>query len=296
MKLLVFGGHGMLGRAVGEAARDAGHESIAVGRGTGGGDVSDREQVARTLDGVEPDAVVNAAGVIPPTVGKTAAADPDVAMVMTNALGPLVLADACRERGVRFVHVSTDCVFAGTRPRFQGVYRPSAKPDAVDLYGRSKAVGELVFGSSRHRDSVLVERDHSLFAVVRTSFIGFDHGLLRWFVEQAAAGRPAEGWRDALWSGSTVWEVARQLVRIAEALVDKPDVGGIVHLATAAPQAKSDVLRLVRNILELSVPIDVVGGKGLDRSLGSTWPLGDLWDPAVADELRRRWGEWKENH
>ena len=92
MKLLIFGGSGMLGKAlVAEAARKRstfrqvrafGHEITPV---------EDRHAVRLAFEAVRPDVVVNAAGVIPPTFGREgpgSLGDLNVAMVMTNALGP----------------------------------------------------------------------------------------------------------------------------------------------------------------------------------------------------------------
>ncbi|KKL48421.1 hypothetical protein LCGC14_2325700, partial [marine sediment metagenome] len=73
--------------------------------------------------------------------------------------------------------------------------------------------------------------------VVRTSFIGVDHGLMAWFLQSLHVDGFVGGWANAIWSGSTVDEVARRLV----AMVDDPP-GGIVHLATEKPISKWEVL------------------------------------------------------
>ena len=63
--------------------------------------------IARALDETRPDAVVNCIGIV-----KQAVEDPEPA-IRINALFPHRLAAACRERDVRLIHVSTDCVFSG---------------------------------------------------------------------------------------------------------------------------------------------------------------------------------------
>ncbi len=86
-----------------------------------------------------------------------------------NALLPPRLLAMCKVAGARLIHISTDCVFDGTR----GMYRESDFADATDLYGRSKYLGEL----------------HDPQAVtLRTSIIGPElgtaHGLVGGFLAQ----------------------------------------------------------------------------------------------------------------
>lgn len=186
-------------------------------------------------------------------------------MVFVDTVGPQILARACREHGARLVHVSTDCVFSGlTR---QARYAVGDFPDARDVYGRSKMVGETLETGT----------------IVRTSFIGLRHGLLRWLLDQTESGH-VNGYRNALWTGSTVWEVARGLVAIAE----DPSSHGIVHLATTEVHSKYAVLLRLAEILRLNVAVVPVESPYVNRALQPTWTIRDLWDPAVAEELQRR--------
>src|SRR5690242_13183460 len=75
--------------------------------------------IARALDETRPDAAVNCIGIV-----KQAVDDPESA-IRVNAMFPHQLAAACRERDVRLIHVSTDCVFSGQT----GGYRESDPPD-----------------------------------------------------------------------------------------------------------------------------------------------------------------------
>jgi dTDP-4-dehydrorhamnose reductase len=87
-------------------------------------------------------------------------------LIQVNSLFPHQLADLCIERGIRVVQISTDCVFSG----FRGNYNELDVPDPVDLYGRTKLLGEL------HRPGCLT---------LRTSIIGWQlntfSSLLSWF-------------------------------------------------------------------------------------------------------------------
>ena len=223
-ELMVMGSRGMLGREVvtWASGAQAGHARVWQGHALGGlsegVDISDRSWVAKALDAFVPKVVINCAGVHE-TFGR-GRATPE-RMISSNAIGPHVLAEECGKRGINLIHVSTDCVFSGKLAL--GLRNNTLQtPDPIDRYGRSKLLGEP-------------EGDH--VTVVRTSFIGVDHGLMAWFLQPLHAGGFVDGWANAMWSGSTVDEVARRLV----AMVDDPP-GGLVHLATGKPISKWEVL------------------------------------------------------
>ena len=91
--------------------------------------------VARALTEPSGQVAVNCIGVV-----KQGPAEPTRwRLIRANALFPHQLAAACRARGVRLIQVSTDCVFSGRSGR---LHRGATMPDPVDLYGRSKLLGE----------------------------------------------------------------------------------------------------------------------------------------------------------
>ena len=193
MKILVFGECGMLGTEVVEAGRRREHQMLYNDYG-----ITNGVSLDQAYEKNAPDVIINCAGVIPSRrIG-------DVHMVNVNATGPHMIAEWFKD--IHIIQVSTDCVFSGSRV---GPHRVTDRPDPVDLYGRSKLAGELT---------------GEWCTTVRTSFIGYRHGLLPWFLSQK--GPTVPGWVNALWTGSTVYEVARQLIQIAEG---KPL--GLVHLA-----------------------------------------------------------------
>lgn len=226
-EVMVMGSRGMLGVECIVAASDAGHSPVWSGNSLGGmtegANIASREWVSKALDAYKPEVVINCAGVhdsygrMAPTAER---------MISSNAIGPLVLAEECGKRTIPLIHVSTDCVFSGQLGH--GLrYNSFATPDPIDRYGRSKLLGEP-------------EGEH--VTVVRTSFIGLAHGLMAWFLSHTHS-ETIEGWASAMWTGSTVDEVARRLV----AMVDDPP-GGIVHLATEQPVSKWAVLVHLRQL------------------------------------------------
>lgn len=251
MYIGVLGSNGMLGRAVVDACTKQNVECVQFRHYGGEGvyvDICD-PSLERNLRNV--DALINCAGCIQ--------RDRQFYMVQVNALGPHNIA---RSFDGPIVHVSTDCVFSG---RLDDPYHTYHTPDPLDLYGRSKACGE-------------VESDHVLN--VRTSFIGFDHGLLHWATHNEGQ---VEGWVNAVWSGSTVWAVADQLVRCAVNFKG----GGIAHLATLQPINKSQLLGFLSHILHLPLAIKDVQFPVIDRSLEPTIVLPGINE--VAEDLIERY-------
>jgi len=151
MKVLVIGASGMIGntmlRVLSEknawevfgTVRDESVKrffSASIGeRLRAGVDVEDQDSLVRVLDQIRPDVVVNCAGL---TKHKSQAEDPLVSIPI-NTLMPHRLAGLCKLVGVRLIHVSTDCVFSGER----GGYIEDDFADARDVYGKSKALGEV---------------------------------------------------------------------------------------------------------------------------------------------------------
>jgi len=184
-RVLVLGGRGMLGRAVATAARAAKYQTWVSGSEH---DISDWETMHRLDGAIHPHVVVNCAGLIPQRMtGLHSPSD----MVRVNALGPWVVRDAFPN--CKVILVSSDCVFGGYAP---GVRSILDRTDPIDLYGRTKVMGEV-------SDTV----------IVRTSFIGLQHGLLNWFLSQPD-GATIEGYTQAYWSGSTVYDVADMIIKM----------------------------------------------------------------------------------
>jgi len=170
-----------------------------------------------------PDVVINCAGIIK----QLGAAQSDTSYIRVNALAPHVLSDLCERWGGRLIQISTDCVFSG----HVGHYAEDDIPDPVNLYDRSKLLGEVT---------------HAPHLTVRTSLIGFERfhnqglSLLDWFMNQSGE---IKGYTRAIWSGLTTLELSRKLVLLAR----RPEVVGLLHLC-GEKISKYELLILVRDI------------------------------------------------
>lgn len=136
MKALIVGGKGQLGRGL-AATAPAGVELVIHDIDTL--DITDAASVAAIMSAEQPDLVLNAAAY---TAVDKAESDENAAHAV-NATAVGILADAARETGARFVHVSTDFVFDGT----SGIpYAPNAPTNPLGVYGRTKLAGEKLAG------------------------------------------------------------------------------------------------------------------------------------------------------
>jgi dTDP-4-dehydrorhamnose reductase len=260
MRVLVLGASGMLGSAAFRGFWDApGIAAFATARGNGirqhfappmqanlitGVDVLDTDALLGVLAQVRPDVVLNCVGVIK-QLG--AANDPLIAVPL-NTLFPHRLARAAMLIGARLVHISTDCVFCGTI----GNYNESMLPDAEDLYGRSKLLGEV---------------DHPNAITLRTSFIGHEvatrNGLVEWFL---GAENSVRGFTRAVFSGLPTNELVRVIIHH---VLPHPELSGIWHVG-AAPISKHDLLLLLREAYRRTTEIVPDPTPVLDRSLDSS--------------------------
>lgn len=291
-RLLVLGGSGMLGHALmyelsGRPNLEVtgtirSRESVPTsmlrtfaGNLESGVDVGDDGQRAELLDRLAPDVVVNAVGVIK----QDPLLDDEVSTVRINALLPHQVATECEARGVRFIQVSTDCVFSGR----QGGYSEEDIPDPVDFYGRSKLLGEV----------------HQPALTLRTSIVGHElkrhHSLVDWFLSQSGI---VQGFARAVYSGVTTVEFARFL---ADVVVPRPDLAGLYHVASE-PITKHDLLALVAGTYGWTGRLERYDGYTCDRSLNAarlreaTGYQPPDWSAMVSEmhDARLRWARQDE--
>jgi dTDP-4-dehydrorhamnose reductase len=216
-----------------DPARSRGHVSA-----------QDFDSVLGAFASLRPDVVINCIGI----VKQDAAAKDPYASISVNALFPHRLAQACRASAARLIHISTDCVFNGDK----GNYSETDIPDANDLYGRTKLLGE-------------VEAAGCL--TIRTSMIGRElvgsHGLIEWFLSRAA--EQVRGFRRAVFSGFTTQALADI---IAWLITDHPELQGVWNVA-AAPINKFDLLSMVRDVYGLKTTIEADVDFACNRSLNA---------------------------
>jgi dTDP-4-dehydrorhamnose reductase len=206
-----------------------------------GVDVEHSDVLLKVLDDIRPGVVINCAGL---TKHKPEADDPLVSIPI-NTLMPHRLAGLCKLVGARLIHVSTDCVFSGEK----GEYTEEDFADARDVYGKSKALGEVTY-------------PHTI--TLRTSTIGHEfqskYGLLDWFLSQEGS---CKGYDRAIFSGlPTV--IFAQIVR--DVVIPHNELSGLYHVA-AKPINKFYLLNLIANVYGKKIEIIPDDKLAIDRSL-----------------------------
>jgi dTDP-4-dehydrorhamnose reductase len=259
-RVLVLGASGMLGNTLFRfLASDTRYQVYGTVRDTRARDFLPQHLQTNLISGVDadrpngmlqvftetrPQIVINCIGVIKQHTSQQT----PTGLLPINALFPHHLANVCALAGARLIHFSTDCVFSGSK----GMYTESDTPDALDLYGQSKRMGEV---TARHA------------LTLRTSIIGHELtsklGLVEWFLGQS---NEVKGYTNAIFSGLPTVEVARVLVKH---ILPDPSLNGIYHLASE-PTSKYELLSLIREIYNHDIDIRASSAPAINRSLDAS--------------------------
>lgn len=283
IRLLVLGVSGMLGNAVFRVFAQSDRYSVmGSARSAGvlrllpfelreqvvcGVDAENTDSLSRLFALARPNVVINCIGL----VKQLAEAGDPLAAITINALLPHRVARLCDVAGARMIHISTDCVFAGTR----GMYSEQDVSDAKDLYGRSKYLGEV---------------DYPHAVTLRTSIIGHElnsvHGLVGWFLAQQ---EPIKGYSGAIFSGLPTVELARVM---HDFVLPNPELKGLYNVS-AEPINKYELLKLVAKVYGKVIDITPDDKLKIDRSLDSS-RFREItgYQPAPWPELVRRMQEF----
>lgn len=125
-------------------------------------DITDALQIDKTLSQYQPDILINAAAYT--AVDKAEVEQAAAHAVNAKAVG--TLAKACKQYGIRCIHISTDFVFSGNH-NVVVPYPPDAEIEPKSVYGRSKATGEKYLREIYPENSL----------IIRVSWLYSAHGL-----------------------------------------------------------------------------------------------------------------------
>jgi dTDP-4-dehydrorhamnose reductase len=217
--------------------------------------------LGRAIDEWGAQVVLNCIGI----VKQRAAAKDAIPSIAINSLFPHQLVQLTTARGAKLIHFSTDCVFSGRH----GNYVEDDLPDAVDLYGRSKLLGELAAPGT---------------LTLRMSIIGRElrgHlGLIDWFLSQR--GHPVKGYAGALYTGLTTIATADLIAQLIRA---HPTLEGLWHVS-GEPISKFELLQMVNRVYGLGWEIARDEAFFCDRRLDSSrFRKHTGWHPPSWEEM-----------
>lgn len=250
-KLLILGATGMAGHVAYIYLNETGKYNIATVCHSGKIepnsyelDVYDTAKLTQIIEQEKPDVVINCIGILIKGSKSNSANAIYINSYFPHKLSEImhfVLPDS------KVIHISTDCVFSGK----EGGYKDSDKKNALDTYGMTKNLGELI-------------NDKDL--TLRTSIIGPElkkngEGLMHWVFSQKAIGE-LNGWKKSFWGGVTTLELAKVIDAVLEA-----DVTGLYQISNDEAISKYDLVSLIVNEFRLPIKVNAVEGTICDKSI-----------------------------
>lgn len=235
-----------------------------------GVEATESEDLEAVINSICPEVVINCVGLIK----QQASSGQHITAIEINSLLPHKLADLCEKYDAKLIHFSTDCVFSGQK----GGYDETDPIDATDLYGRSKALGEVNY--ERH-------------LTLRTSIIGHELSsklsLIDWFLAQEIS---VSGYSQAVFSGMPTCYVSELL---SSYILKNKNLSGLYNLSVS-PIDKFTLLDIVREKYSKEIDLrrsnDLVinrslNGSRLNMALGITHPSwSDLINMMHLDYLK----------
>ncbi len=271
MNILVLGDDGMLGHVVKLYFKEKGHDvkgtSLTAGSNYQFDVMKNINDLEKFVADFKPAVIINCIGIL-----NKVAEDNKPLAVMANSYLPHYADEICRKNGVKFIHVSTDCVFDGKK----GKYNEDSFKDATSFYGQSKALGE-------------VDNDSSL--TLRTSIVGPDKnengiGLFQWFMNQQDE---TNGFDKVIWTGVTTIEFAKCMEKAIQ-----NNLTGLRHAVNNQEIDKCSLLNLFKKHFNKNIKItpksDYVSNKSLVRVTDFDFNIPSY------DQMVKEMSEWVTEH
>jgi dTDP-4-dehydrorhamnose reductase len=261
MRVTVLGASGMAGHVVTKYLKQQGHDVTGITRSQL--NVENVAQVETFFDLLDTDFVVNCIGLLV----KPCADRPDRAAVVNSWL-PHYIEHRLKNTQTRLVHLSTDCVFDGSR----GNYTETDQQTETNAYGRSKSFGEV---------------NNAKDITFRMSIIGPEikngTGLLHWTVNNSDTTLP--GWTNAWWNGITTLELARCI----NLYINDPKISGVYHLVNNTNYInKYELLCKISQVYQLGKTIvPTKGPKNINKVLIDTRQEFDFAIPDYNQQLQQ---------
>jgi len=183
------------------------------------------------LDDLSPDIIINCVGITTRRINNDNISN----LEFINSTLPHRLNEWTEENSKRLIHFSTDCVYSGKN----GNYRESDHPDAKDIYGKTKAMGEI---------------NNSNALTIRTSLIGrevFNHTELFEWLFKNKSGK-VYGYENVHYSGLTTIRMSKILDKIINYF---PDLHGVFNISSK-PITKYSLLNLINKHFKLEIQVE----------------------------------------
>jgi len=157
MKVMVTGGHGLLGTAVSQELEKNNIEYVAVGRNNF--DITDKEKVMYEIKKYNPDIIIHCAAYTKVDMAEIEREECE----RINVEGTNNVVQACKSIDATLIFISTDYIFSGEK---EGVYEIYDEPSPVNFYGETKLKAEKIV-----KDSLIK------FFIIRISWLFGENGI-----------------------------------------------------------------------------------------------------------------------
>jgi len=207
-------------------------------------DIFDIQKLKEKINKFKPNLIINCVGIIKQKISKTNEKN----IFYINSIFPHELYKISNIIKARLIHFSTDCVFDGKK----GNYDDKNETNANDIYGFSKALGELSYDNS---------------ITLRTSIIGHElsskKSLLDWFLHLNK--KNCYGYTKAYFSGLPTIEIFNFIQKF---LLKKKKISGIYNLSSSRI-SKYNLLKKISKVYSKNINIIKNNKLKIDRSLNS---------------------------
>lgn len=206
------------------------------------------------------DYVINCVGVIKPFMATNL-----IDSIFINSIFPRKLANWCKSKDIKLIHITTDCVFSGNK----GKYVETDLHDALDDYGKSKSLGEPIEDCMVLRTSIIGEEIHK------------DASLIAWAKKQK--GKTVNGFTNHFWNGVTT----NQYAKCCEKIIDENLYEiGLFHIFAKDIVSKYDMMTYFNEVFDLELTINPFeANPSCDRSMASVKDLYRKLDIPTVKEM-----------
>jgi dTDP-4-dehydrorhamnose reductase len=236
MTIYIFGANGMLGTYMKTYLRTQNKECICFTRDDLDVSTVTYDKLEHIFDKYiinENDVLINCIGIIPQSKNINDTSSRNYFLI--NSLFPNMISTFASMNKMKFIHITTDCVFSGTK----GNYTEVDCHDETNNYGVSKSLGELGYNST----------------VIRTSIIGEElknkYSLLEWVKKHN--NTTINGYTNHYWNGVT----CLQLSKIINNMIDENIWwSGVRHIYSPTSVTKYELVQMINDTYNLNNTIE----------------------------------------
>ena len=198
--------------------------------------------------------IINAVGITKPLIRDDNPREVERA-IRINSLLPPAIARFAAAHGARVLQIATDCVYSGAK----GAYVETDPHDALDVYGKTKSLGECYESNMAHLRCSIIGPEPKDFKF-----------LVEWFRSQPCGGR-VNGFVNHQWNGITTLHFARLCAGIIET---EPPLPHLQHVVPEGVISKAEMLHEFaaaygRTDVQIN---DTSASKVIDRTLSTLNP------------------------